>query len=429
MLAQEVIATIPFQIPGLLFGAAAAYLLVMKSNPVRACFSDGLRATGRYRALWITLGFFGFFDALFQLGLRVYFHAVLPPAGRPTFFWIRDAWRDPVHWLSGTPESLWFLPQADFLDTLQQSKLPALEHLAGIFNNLAPSFPVSALAAVLLLANWNGHHSILREALRKRFGRWTCAVHLALLLCALAAILKPFIYVLPQLLRAQATSPAAGLLWFQWAPVVVWLSSLFEYLLGVGIQIYLVLLAYVWVRGLSFTHQHLRDFAVRRFSFVVKWAALVMLLSSLFIEAPLILKNFAPFAQWFPEATLFTAWLQPARAALATFLLLSATMQITLTFHNESWSNAVLDHLRFLARHSWPFAWFLIIAALHLYALHVLNLSVRKGVGEGGALWVLWTLLFPWLAALVSAWLLASWVSLFKRCDSPRATTDNWLKS
>ena len=58
--------------------------------------------------------------------------------------------------------------------------------------------------------------------------------------------------------------------------VVNSLSFLFEYLLGVGVQIYLVLLCFAWVRGLTFDFDALRRFALRRFAFVVKWAAVVM---------------------------------------------------------------------------------------------------------------------------------------------------------
>ncbi len=330
----------------LLGGAILGYLLILFTNPVRSCFRDGLRAIARYRALWLILGVFGFLHAIFQLILRLYFHAVLPPADKPVFRWAREAWRDPANWLVGSPESVWYLPRAEFLQATRESWLPTLESLAGIFNNLITTFPLSAVAALLLLVNWNGHHRVLIAALRKRFGHFGFAIHFAILTCALAALAKPLVYI-PQFFTALGMGEAAQLLWFQWAPVVVWLSFLFEYLFGICIQIYLILLAYLWVRGMSFTHHDLLDFAIRRLSYVVKWAGMVMLLSTLCIDLPLILKNFAPFTPWFPEQEILDERLKVARAALATFLLLSATMQITLTFHSESWRKAMRDHLRF----------------------------------------------------------------------------------
>jgi hypothetical protein len=401
----------------LLCGAVAGYLLIILTNPVRTSFRDGLRAIGRYRALWVILGVFGFAHALFQLALRVYFHYALPAAERPVFVWFREAWKDRNRWLSGTSESLWFLPRAEFLACVGESVLPTVESVAGIFNNLVTTFPLSAIAAVLLLSNWDDHHRVLIRALRKRFGSFGFAIHFGILLCALAAIAKPLVYV-PQLFKA--VGPDFQLLWFQWAPVVVWLSFLFEYLFGVCIQIYLILLAYVWIRGLTFTHRHLLDFAIRRFSYVVKWAAIVMLLSSLCIDAPLILKNFAPFSIWLPDEEVLGSRLRVARAALATFLLLGSTMQITLTFHSESWRKAMRDHLRFIARNWWPFAWYLIVAVLHFFFLHLCDLSIRRGLGEGTAPWILWTLVFPWLAGWIGAWLLASWACVYKNCEKNR---------
>jgi hypothetical protein len=311
---------------------------------------------------------------------------------------------------------------------LRDAILPAIESTAGIFNSLVITFPTSALAALLLLVNWQGHHAVLGRALRKRFAGMAWAVHTAIIVCALAALAKPFIYAVPQLLKSLNAPPASHLIWFQWAPLIAWLAFLFEYLFGVCIQIYLILLAYTWVRGLTFHHADLLDLAIRRFSYVVKWAAIVMALSTLFIDAPLILKNFPAFAVYFPEEEMLATRLAQARACLATFLLLTATMQIMLTFHNESWRKAMRDHLRFIFRRWWPFGWFLLLAGIHFFLLHACDLAVRRGVGEGTALWVGWSLFFPWIAGFVAAWLLASWVCVFKRCDTTRADAGSWIK-
>ena len=184
------------------------------------------------------------------------------------------------------------------------------------------------------------------------------------------------------------------------------------------IQIGLVLIAYCWVRGLAFTQQHLLDFAIRRFSYVVRWALLVMLVSSAFLQLPLILKNFGAFQSMFPQdaAVLDGRW-KIARGALTAVLLLFATMQITLTFHSESLSKALQDHLHFLRRHWWAFGWFLTLAALHFYLVLVGVHLIQQGLGEGTAMGILWSLLTPWLNALVAAWLLASWVCVYKRED------------
>ncbi|MEI9894505.1 MAG: hypothetical protein WDN28_11620 [Chthoniobacter sp.] len=415
--------TVAFVLPAiplrwLLLGSLLGYLLVMGTNPVRASLRDGLRCVRRYQVLWFTLGSFGFAYALFQLALRYYFFCVLPPAARPTFVWMREAWRDPLFWLHGSPESLWYLPPHALHFAVRDSALPALESVAGIFNLLVTTFPLSALAALLFLGNWDGHHRVLWRALLKRFGFWGVAVHGGIVVCALAALTKPFLYAAPQLLHLQ--SPVLDL-WFQWAPVADWLSFLFEYLVGVCIQIGLMLIAYCWVRGLTFTQQHLLDFAIRRFSYVVRWALLVMLLSSVFIHLPLILKNFEAFQGMFPhEVPVIDARWRIARGIITAILLLFAAMQITLTFHSESLGKALHDHLRFLSRHWWSFGWFLIVAAMHFFlALVLLNL-VQVGLGDGTALGIVWSFLVPWVNGFVAAWLLASWVCYYKHGDAPQ---------
>ena len=176
-----------------------------------------------------------------------------------------------------------------------------MENLAGIFNNLVTTYPFSALAAALLLTNWDGHYKVLRRALSRRFGRLGWVISLAISLCALAAILKPALY---------ATLPALGH-WFngrfllQGSALVDWMSFLFEYLLGVCIQVYLILMVYAWVRGTAFRKAQLLDFAIRRLSYVLKWAGVVMLLSTLCIHLPLILINVPPFSRMLAPDSVF----------------------------------------------------------------------------------------------------------------------------
>jgi hypothetical protein len=411
----------------LLCGAIAGYLLLMFGNPVRASLRDGFRALRRYPSLWVTLGLLGFCYQLFKLAERVYFHFVLLPGDRPEFVWMREAWRDPNLRLAGSPESLWWLPRADFLASLHAAVLPSIESVAGIFNNAVITFPVAALAAALLLVNWQGHHGVINRALRKRFGHFGWLVHSGIVVCALAALAKPLLYAAPQLF-GMADHPAAATAWYQWAPVIEWLASLFEYLFGVFIQLYLILLAYAWVRGLEVTRQHLVDFALRRCSYVMKWAALVMLLGSVLINFPLILKNFVLFVPLLPGETTLMHWQDGARLGLSIFLLLTAAMQITLTFHSESLPRALRDHLRFLGRCWWPFVCFLAVAFVHLFALQLVGIAVARGLGEGTALWVAWELACPWFAGILTAWLLASWVCVFHACESGRITTENWIR-
>lgn len=413
------------QIPWVLAGALIGYLMVMFTNPVRAALRDGWRAIRRYPVLWITFGAFGFANTIFQLIIRIYSHFVLPAGDRPAFMWLRAAWRDPQFWLRGSPESLWWVPPNGLREAARDAVLPAVESVAGIFNNLVSTFPLASVAAVLLLVNWDGHQMVLQRALRKRFGWRGWLVYAGILLGALAVIMKVLLYAAPPLLQLEGDF---ALLWFQWSPVVVWVAFLFEYFFGVCIQIYLILLAYCWIRGLTFDHPRLLDFAIRRFAYVVKWAVVVVILSSLALDIPLILKNFAPFQGWLAvDDAALDLRVRVARSVLAGFLLIFPTMQITLTFHNESIIKALRDHAQFLRRHWWRFGWFLIMAGLHFYLFIALNLVCGRALGEGTAPGIFWSLLAPWLNGIVGAWLLASWVCVFRNCDHDRAD-ENWIK-
>ncbi|SRR5579862_281352 len=389
-----------------LLGAAAGYILLMFTNPVRGDLRDGFRCIRRHGSIWGVLLVFGFCYAAFNLGVEVFLHWALPIGKRPEFVWNRA----------------WFLTPDMQMKVLADSWLPALESVAGIFNNIITTFPCSAAAAFLLLINWEGHHAVLRGALKRRFGFAGWLIYFAISLCAVAAIVKPFLYgpALPALNNAY---PASGLLLLQVCLAIDWLSFLFEYLFGVYIQIYIILLAYVWVRGLSHTRTHLIDLAIRRSAFVLKWAAVVMFLSSILFNVPSILSTLPAFASLTgPFTGDYTV-----RLLMALFLIFFSTVQITLTFHSESLRRALGGHMRFVRSHGWLFGWFILIAGIHFFLLKCLDFSLVRGLGERTGVILLWRLLYPMLAALMAGWLLSAWVCLFKRCETGRVH-DNWIR-
>jgi hypothetical protein len=77
--------------------------------------------------------------------------------------------------------------------------VPAIESLAGVFHSLTTTFPLSALVAPILLIPWRSRNQVFRSGLRKRFGWLAWVIYLALLISAIAAIAKPFIYATPEL--------------------------------------------------------------------------------------------------------------------------------------------------------------------------------------------------------------------------------------
>lgn len=404
----------------LTFGACLGYMLMMRTNPIAGGLRDGLRAMQRYTSLWMILAVCGLGYAAFELGVRYLFSVILPQEHQPQFVWLRSGDFDSL-----TVASVWRLPSGQLESLARNSLLPALESTAGIFNNLVSTFPIAAIGALLLLVNWHGHQAVLFRALRRRFASRGVLAHFGILLCAVAAIAKPALFALPWYVD--------GELWYRWAPVLEWLAFIFEYLFGVAIQTYLILLAYCWVRGITFTSQHLRDFAIRRFSLVMRWALVVVFLSSVLINLPLILKNFDFSAGWFGKeeaqlhAWIVDSWVPTARGVLAGILVFFATVQITLIFHSESLRRALGDHFRFLLRYWWPLAWFLVVALIHFFLLHFVDALLTSGFGEGTGLWMAWRVFFPLFAAFVGAWLLASWVIVYRHAETAQAGKSDWI--
>ena len=408
--------------------ALLVYVIVMMTNPVRHSLLDGLRALLRYRRLWAIPAGLGICYALFHVALTAFFYTVLPLQEQPAFGW-KFAWEIPhrVSQLSET-HSL-----ADWLSVLfsdprwlvvRDAALDGLESLAGLFNNVVTTFPVSAVAAVMLLINWEDHHRTLRKALRKRFGRWGWVIHIGILICAVSAIVEPVLY--GGLVYLNHVAP--GMLLVRCASLIDWASSLFAYLFGVWVQVYLILIVYTWLRGITWTSVHLMDLAIRRFSFVVKWAAVVMAFSSLLIDLPRVSALIFRFDDglFLNHTLIYTDCV--ARPLLALFLIFFSTMQITLTFHSETLRKALDQHWQFLHRFWWQLLWFLAVAAIHLFALALLNRWLLLGFGGDTTLaGLIWSFIYPLVGAFLASWLLAAWVSLYKRCETGRLQAPDWI--
>jgi hypothetical protein len=288
--------------------------------------------------------------------------------------------------------------------------LPALELLAGLFNQAVVSYPTSAVAALLFLINWRGYQIQFLRAARRRLGRWWLAVYVGLALCAFAAFCKPIfslsIYWLNQYFD--------GILLLRVGAMIDWLSFQFEYLFGLLIQIFLVLLTLVWIRGLNSEPVRIFQFAVKRAVYAAKWAGIVLLATLLLIHLPLLISYF-----WINQQTDFTNAViqyieQTARPLIAVALILFCSVQITLVLHNETVREAVREHTQ-LARRNWfRIILFLVVAGLHLFAISWLNEFIVGAYPVYSVPNILLAALFTIGRAILAAWFLASWVCLYR---------------
>jgi hypothetical protein len=53
---------------------------------------------------------------------------------------------------------------------------------------------------------------------------------------------------------------------------------------------------------------------------------------------------------------------------------------------------------------------------------------VRSAIADRAAAMIVWKSIFVFLRALVTGWLLASWVVLFRQCESGRIAQENWIR-
>jgi hypothetical protein len=306
-----------------------------------------------------------------------------------------------------------FSPQ-DWETSAHRAWLPALESLAGLFNQTVVSYPTSALAALFFLINWRGYQMQLLRAVKSRLGRWWLGVYVGLVVCAVAALCKPIfslsIYWLNQYYD--------GIFLLRLGAIIDWLSFQFEYLFGLLIQIFLLLLTFIWIRGLTSEPGRVFEFALKRAVFAAKWAGVVLLATLLLIHLPLLISY-----SWIMQQTDFTNAViqyieQTARPLIALALILFCSIQITLVLHNETLRDAVYEHAQLARRHWFRIICFLVVAGFHLFAISWLTDFMVGAFPKYSAPNLLSSALFTLIRAFLAAWFLASWVCLYRACQT-----------
>ena len=381
-----------------LLGLLCGYIIVLLFNPVRLALRDGFRCLLRYKRVWLTFVLLGFAYFVFQFS---------------TFTPIQST--ADVDLTQITSIATWQWPT--FVEIWSDAPLPALEGVAGIFDNATTTYPLSAIAAVLMLINWRGLHSALVGALRKRFRFLGYIIYLILLLSAIAALLKPIAYWVlrawggllggPELLQVSATIDTV--------------AFIFEYLLGVYVQVYLIAVCFAWIRGLSFEEGELFRFAMRRFSYVLEWAGIVVAVSTVIVRLPLLLAYFMNI----PDVL---DYLPIERAVMCGFIIVFSSMQISLALHNETLREAIRAHREFIRNNLSRFGWFLLICGIHFFFLTVADAIVRGAIADRLVAMILWRSIFVTVRGFVTGWLLASWVCLFRRGETGSVYKQAWIE-
>jgi hypothetical protein len=373
-----------------LAGAVIGYLILMVANPVARFFRDGLRCLRRYPRMWIWLAVLGLVYTIYQ-SLQAYQFGGREFSLMSLLYW--PAFK-PREW--GTSAG--------------HAWLPGLELLAGLFNQAVVSYPTSALAALLFLTNWRGYQMQFLRAARGRLGRWWLGVYFALLLCAVAAFCKPLFSLSIYWLNRYFD----GIFLLRVGAIIDWLSFQFEYLFGLLIQIFLVVLTFIWIRGLNSEPGRIFEFALKRAVFAAKWAGVVLLATFLLIHLPLLISYC-----WIAQQTDFSNAViqyieQTARPLIAVALILFCSVQITLILHNETLRDAVHEHALLARRHWFRIISFLMVSGLHLFALCWLTDFIVGAFPRYSVPNLFFSVLFTLGRAFLAAWFLATWVCLYR---------------
>ncbi len=381
-----------------LLGFCGGYAIVMLFNPVRHALRDGFRCIARFKRIWLTFVLLGFTYSVFQFA---------------TFTPIQTSADLDLKQVMSMPS--WHWPR--FAEVWRETPLPALEGVAGIFDNATTTYPLSVVAAVLMVLNWRGLHGALLRALRKRYRLGSYFIYLILLLSALASLLKPIVFW--RLPEWGGMVPAAGLL--QISATVDAVAFIFEYLFGVYIQIYLITVCITWIRGVSFEEGALFRFAMRRFSYVLKWAGIVVLLSTLIVRLPLLLAYFIDIPN-------VLDYLPLERLVMSGLIIAFCSVQISLALHNETLAAAIRSHRQFIRENAGRFRWFLLICGIHFFLLIASDAVVRGAIGDRLVALFSWKCIFVFLRGLITGWLLASWVCLFRQSETGRVEQESWIR-
>jgi hypothetical protein len=380
-----------------LIGLFSGYVIVLLFNPVRVPLRDGFRCVLRYKRVWLTFVLLGSAYFIFQFS---------------TFTPIQST--ADVDLTQITSMANWHWPT--FMEIWREAPLPALEGVAGIFDDATTTYPLSAVAAVLMLINWRGLHGALVRALQKRFHFWGYLVYLILLLSAVAALLKPVVFALP---LWGGLLPGAELL--QISASVDAVAFIFEYLFGVYIQVYLIAVCFAWIRGLSFDEGELFRFGMRRFSYVLEWAGIVVLVSFLIVRLPLLLAYFMNI----PDVL---DYLPVERVLMCGLIIAFSSVQISLALHNETLREAIRAHREFIRNNLSRFGWFLLICGIHFFLLTTADAIMRGAIADRLVAMVIWKSIFVFLRGFITGWLLASWVCLFRRGETGHVYQQAWIE-
>src|SRR5436305_3768670 len=135
---------------------------------------------------------------------------------------------------------------------------------------------------------------------------------------------------------------------------------------------------------------------MRRFSYVLEWAGIVVVVSMLVLRLPMLLA-------YFINVPNVLDYLPLQRGFMSGFILAFCSVQISLVLHNETLREAFRAHRQLLRRDFRRLAWFCLICGLNFFLILVIDAMVRSAIADRAAAMIVWKSIFVfcglWLPA------------------------------
>jgi len=154
---------------------------------------------------------------------------------------------------------------------------------------------------------------------------------------------------------------------------------------------------------------------------VLEWAGIVVAVSTLILRLPLVLAYFINIPR-------VLDYLPIARFLMSGLIIAFCSVQISLVLHNETLIEAMRAHVHFIQKNAGRLAWFLVICGIHFYGIMAFDAILRGAIADRLGALLLWKFSFACLRGVVTGWLLASWVCLFRQSETRRIHQEKWIQ-
>jgi hypothetical protein len=147
----------------------------------------------------------------------------------------------------------------------------------------------------------------------------------------------------------------------------------------------------------------------------------VVVIGTLLVRMPLLMAYFMNIPN-------VLDYLPFQRILMCIVIISFASVQVSLALHNETLGAALRAHFDFLRRNKTRFGWFLLVCAFHFFFIMACDAVVRGAVADRALALLVWKFLFICLRGFITGWLLASWVCLFRQCETGRVAQESWIQ-